>query len=222
LHDSASEAARRGELLFRRPFPELGDRSCASCHIPSDHFIDRRRHDIGTVRAAEAHGRDGSLDTPTLLSSLYTAPYMHDGSQPTLRAVNDWFNESYRLGLSAAELGDLTAYLETVGSGVEAYEDTIHTLAAEMEEYSFFLSTLEFLDSRNERELLDLTLQTVVYEIQAHKWDVQDPTRLPVLDRLAQLLEQGRAALARGDRDTLLRSVDEYHQLYEREKEHLR
>ena len=222
LNEEAPDAAKRGEKTFNRPFTALGDRSCASCHIPSDSFIDRKRHDIGTVRGSDEHSRDGSLDTPTLLSSLYTAPYFHDGSAPTLRAVNDWFNTTYRLGLVEQELVELTTYLETVGHGTEPREDTIHTLEPEMEEFSFFLSTHEFLESRGKRDLMDLNFLTVAYEVRAHKWDVQDPTYLPVLDRLADLMDEAYAANQRGDRNAVQARVAEYRALYESNKEHLR
>ena len=58
----------------------------------------------------------------------------------------DWFDERYDLGLSIAGHRDLTAYLELVGDGVDGYEDTMFTLEAEMEEFSFFLSAFEFFE----------------------------------------------------------------------------
>ena len=222
LNDTAPAAAKRGEKTFHMPFATMGNRSCASCHIPSDNFIDRKRHDIGTVPGAEEHSRDGALDTPTLLSSLYTAPYFHDGSAPTLRAVNEWFNNTYRLGLGEEALADLTAFVEAVGYGLEAYEDTIHTLEAELEEFSFFLSTHEFLDSRGQRQLMDLNFRTVAYELRAHKWDVQDPSFLPVLDQLARLMDEAYDANQRGDRTEVNAKVAEYRALYESNKEHLK
>ncbi|MCZ6507640.1 MAG: cytochrome C, partial [Acidobacteria bacterium] len=189
LTDAASAAAKAGEEIFNREFEQMGGRSCASCHLPSDHFLDRRRHDIDTVAGAEENSRDGALDTPTLLSSLYTAPYFADGSQPTLRSVNEWFNDHYELGLGETELEKLTAYVETVGSGVDAYEDTLHTLEAELEEFSFFLSTYEFLKQRQHSELIAITFKTIALEIRAHKWDVQDPSQMPTLDHMASLMD---------------------------------
>jgi cytochrome c peroxidase len=222
LNDKATVAARRGEKIFGTPFETMGNRSCASCHIPSDNFIDRKRHDIGTVSGAEEHSRDGALDTPTLLSSVYTAPYFHDGRAPTLRAVNEWFNSTYRLGLGEQALGDLTAYVEAVGYGVEAYEDTLHTLEAELEEFSFFLSTHEFLDSRGQRGLMDLNFRTVAYELRAHKWDVQDPGLLPVLDQLARLMDEAYDANQRADRTQVNAKIAEYRALYESNKDQLK
>lgn len=222
LSDEASPAAKRGQTIFNRPFEQMGGRACATCHVPSDNFLDRKRHDIGTVRGSEAGSRDRTLDTPTLLSTRYTAPYFHDGSAPTLRAVNEWFNGHYRLGLSAREIDDLTAYLETVGDGVEPYEDTTHTLEAEMEEFHFFLSAYEFLESKNKPELIRTTFETIAFEIRAHKWDVQDPGYMPVLDRLAGLMDEAHDASLRGDRALVDRKVAEYRDLYRANAEHLR
>ncbi len=222
LKPSAPEAARRGETIFHRPFPQMGGRSCASCHVPSDHFLDRRRHDIGSVRGAGVDSRDRALDTPTLLSARYTAPYFHDGSQPTLRTVIEWFDRRFELGLGEQELEDLTAYVETVGDGGEPYETTMHTLEAEMEEFSFFLSTYEFLQRKERPELIDTTLQTIAGEIRAHKWDIQDDRFLPILDRLAALIDAATDAGRAGDWPTADARVAEYRLLYEQNRENLR
>ena len=222
LNDRASAAAKRGEAIFHRTYSEMGDRSCASCHVPSDHFLDRKRHDIGSASGAEDFSRDSALDTPTLLSARYTAPYFHDGRLATLRDVNVWFNDRYGLGLGSAEIDDLTAYVETVGEGIEAYEDTVHTLEAELEEFSFFLSTYEFLASRRLPELMAVTFETVAYEIRAHKWDLQERQYLPVLDRMADLMDAALDANQRGDDAAVSARVAEYRQLYEEHKEVLR
>ena len=222
LSPEAPEAARRGEELFHRPFEAMGGRSCASCHIPSDHFLDRRRHDIGSVAGTGEHSRDGALDTPTLLGIRYTPPYFHDGSLPSLAAVVDWFDESYSLGLEAAERADLTSYLEVVGDGVDAYEDTVHTLEAELEEFSFFLSTWELLLARGHADLAEMTARTVAFELRAHKWDVQDPSHLPLLEEMAVMMDRAAAAIAGGDPSTATDLVAEYRETYAANAEVLR
>ena len=218
LNGAASAAAHRGEKIFNRPLPGMDGASCADCHVPGANFVDHRRHDLGTVRNAEPYARDGALDTPTLLGIKYTPPYFHDGSQPTLRAVNEWFNTSFEMGLSPSELDDLTAYVETVGSGIDAFEDTIFTLEAEMEEFSFFLSAYEFLSQRNKTDLLAVTFKTIAFEIRAHKWDLQDWTHMPVLDRMARLMDEAAAALAQGDAQRVRALVGEYRQTYEKHR----
>ncbi len=222
LAAGASESAQRGEALFQRPFEGLGGRSCATCHLPSDHFLDRKRHDIGTVAGAAPGSRDGALDTPTLLGARFTAPYFHDGSLPTLESVVEWFDTRFSLGLGPGEVADLVAYLETVGDGVEAYEDTVHTLEAEMEEFGFFLSTWELLESRGRLDLAADAFATVAFEVRAHKWDIQDASYLGVLDRLAELMDEAREAAAAGDAAAAGERVAEYRDLYRENAEYLK
>jgi cytochrome c peroxidase len=221
LNDSASESARRGELIFGRPFERMGGRSCATCHVPSDNFLDRKRHDIGTARGSDPDSRDRALDTPTLLSARFTPPYFHDGSQPTLRAVNQWFNHQYKLGLSETELDDLTAYVETVGDGVESYEGSPYYLAAELEEFAFFLSTYETLERKNKPALITIVFQTIAGELRNHKWELQDTEMIPVMERMAELMDEARAAHERGDPATTAARVAEYRKMYEENAERL-
>jgi len=84
LTDAASDTARRGEVIFNRTYKGLGNRSCASCHVPDGNFLDRQAHNIGSVEQPYQGARTGALDTPTLLGIAHTAPYFHDGSLPTL------------------------------------------------------------------------------------------------------------------------------------------
>jgi len=214
LTATASEAARRGEALFQRPFEAMGGRACATCHVPSDNFLDRKRHDIGSVHGTGEASRDRVLDTPTLLGITHTPPYFHDGSLDTLEEVVRWFDRRYTLELTAAEVADLTAYLETVGDGVEAYEDTLYTLEAELEEFSFFLATYDTLKARGKMELVGITLGTVAQELRFHKWDLQDFTHMPTLDRMVALLEEARAAHEEGDVEALEARLAEYRRVY--------
>jgi hypothetical protein len=135
--------------------------------------------------------------------------------------VNDWFNRNYRLGLTKAQIDDLTAYVETVGDGEEAYEDTTYTLSSEMEEFSFFLSAYETLRARQKPELILATLQTVALEIRAHKWDVQDDRYLPVLDQLAEIMDRAYERGQSGDWPQVDALIAEYLKLYGANKEQL-
>lgn len=221
LTAQATDAARRGEEIFHRPFAQMGGMSCASCHVPSAQFVDHKRHDVGTVRGTAEHSLDRALDTPTLLGTKYTPPYFHDGSAATLRDAVVHFNEHYDLRLTDSELADLTTYVEAVGEGVDAYEDTVHTLEAELEEFSFFLSAYETLKEKGKRELISTTFQTIALEIRAHKWDVQDYAYLPVLDELAGLMDRAYEANEAGDVERVRALVQEYRALYARHAESL-
>ena len=154
------------------------------------------------------------MDTPTLLGIKYTAPYFHDGSQPSLQEVMKWFNEYFNLDLNKAETQDLTAYVETVGGGTDAYEDTSIYLDAEMEEFSFFLSAYEYLKEKNKPELMNITFQTIALEIKNHKGELQDQSYLPVMTQLAQIMDEAMEANIQNKPEEVDLKVAEYRKLY--------
>ena len=214
LLDAQSDAAMRGQTLFKKPFPQMQGMSCASCHIPANNFIDGKRHDIGSVTGATPYSRDGSLDTPTLMSAKYSPPYFHDGSLETLHDVNEWFNNTYSLGLTNDELRDLTTYVEAIASGVDPVEDSMYTLASEMEEFKFFLSAYDYLKQMDRPEVMNVLFQTVALEIDAHKWDAQDQSAMPVLNVLADLMNEAHQENRAGNRLRVDAILDEYRMLY--------
>jgi cytochrome c peroxidase len=63
------------------------------------------------------------LDPPTLLDLWATAPYLHDGSAPTLRAVlvdrNDAAQHGDLSALSDADLDDLVAFLLSLDGSLD-------------------------------------------------------------------------------------------------------
>ncbi len=214
LAETAPETAKRGEMIFNKPFSRMGGMSCASCHIPSANFVDHKRHDIGTVSGYGENSLDRTMDTPTLLSTLWSPPYFHDGSQPTLRSVVDWFDRTYGLNLDENEKEDLTAYLETVGDGIDPYEDTTYYLDAEMEEFYFFLSAYEFLEEKNEQVSINLTFQTIAFEIRNHKWELRDSQYRPILEMMAEIMDEALAANREGNVEEVRTKVAEYRALY--------
>jgi cytochrome c peroxidase len=109
---SASASELRGEAIFNRPFPDRPSMTCATCHVPSGAFVDHQQHDVGT----------GLYKTPTLRGANFNAPYFHDGRFDTYGQVVDYFDDWFRLSLSAAEKADLIAYLNAIGDGDDAFE----------------------------------------------------------------------------------------------------
>ncbi len=128
LGDGAlSPAAIRGRAIFS------GKGNCSICHIGPG-FTDERFHNTGVGWGAGDTGRHdhtgsaedrGRFRTPTLRDVAATAPYMHDGSLPTLEDVVDFYDrgggrnlyldpEIRPLGLSAAEKRDLIAFLHAL------------------------------------------------------------------------------------------------------------
>jgi cytochrome c peroxidase len=120
-------SAKRGFILFN------DKAGCANCHEgPS--LSDFSFHDIGLAKEDDI-GRGRLFPTsvklrhgfkvPTLRDVARRAPYMHDGSIPTLEAVVDAYDTGgvdrpsrsefiHPLGLSLAEKQDLVAFLRTL------------------------------------------------------------------------------------------------------------
>jgi cytochrome c peroxidase len=123
-----SDAAKRGFVLYN------GKANCAGCHA-GWRMTDDGFHDIGIPdqdrgRAGVAPGivqLEHAFKTPTLRNVNRRAPYMHDGSVPTLAAVIDHYDAGFvrrpsldtqmkPLGLTAGEKSDLLAFLDTLTS----------------------------------------------------------------------------------------------------------
>ena len=121
--------AQRGFDLFN------GKARCASCHSGWS-FTDGSFHDIGTATGTDiGRGRffptspalRYAFKTPGLRSVAERAPYMHDGSLPTLEAVIDLYDRGGTarpsrspdirpLGLTGQEKADLIAFLRTLST----------------------------------------------------------------------------------------------------------
>jgi len=153
LTAAAGDAAKRGETLFTREFAGMGGQSCASCHVPSALFADRRLHDVGT----------GIYRTPTLLNADFSAPYFHDGRFPDFAAVVAYFDRQYSLGLSPAEQGDLVAYLKAVGDGEQPFEKA--TPDADLDELLVFSRPLDRAIETGDRDTLSLVIGGISHEM---------------------------------------------------------
>jgi cytochrome c peroxidase len=122
-----NEAAKSGFDLFN------GKANCAACHSGWA-FTDVSFHDVGTARHGDiGRGRlfptsvklQYAFKTPTLRDVARRAPYMHDGSIPTLESVIELYDrggidrpsraeEIHPLGLTSVEKADLVAFLQTL------------------------------------------------------------------------------------------------------------
>lgn len=71
----------RGERVFRSR--SVG---CASCHVPGA-FTDGARHVLLPFGDADLSWRGTDFDTPSLLGLFAGAPYLHDGSAPTIESL---------------------------------------------------------------------------------------------------------------------------------------
>jgi cytochrome c peroxidase len=150
LGDAASAAARRGQMLFNRPFRRDATMSCASCHQPSAAFVDHRVHDVGS---------GGFYKTPTLLNADFNAPYFHDGRYDSYAQVVAHFDRHFDLGLSKTEQADLVAYLDTVGDADAP--TTRNTVQAELDELEAFVTVLDTAIPAHDRAVIEQTVDSV-------------------------------------------------------------
>jgi len=150
LIDAATEAERRGEALFAKPFPHDPTLSCAGCHRPADAFVDHLQHDVGS---------GGFFKTPTLLNANFNAPYFHDGRYTTFDQVVDYFDHEFNLGLAAQDRSDLVAYLRAVGDALQPYDsDGVMTRFKDIQTFSLLLAQAI---NTHDREAVDLAVDTM-------------------------------------------------------------
>jgi len=131
--DAMSASAIRGMDLFN------GAANCKVCHAGFN-FTDESYHNIGVGMAkpkpdlgrfeqTKAESEKGAFKTPTLRNVAETAPYMHDGSEATLRQVvelynkggvaNTWLSKEIKaLNLSPTQVDDLVAFLNALSGDV--------------------------------------------------------------------------------------------------------
>ncbi|MFO0750931.1 MAG: c-type cytochrome [Myxococcota bacterium] len=121
--DGLTPEQARGKAIF-----ESAEAACTRCHRLDQRLTDGLEHDVGTAsdldRARAVAERDAGIDprpaglfnTPSLQGLFYTAPYLHDGSAPTLADVLE--RTKTTMGdtshLTPDERAALIAYLQTL------------------------------------------------------------------------------------------------------------
>ena len=128
--DALTGSARRGFVVFRTRA------RCTTCHagpLLSDEgfhntgvaWRDGTVVDEGRYRVTHSPADRGAFKTPTLREIARTAPYMHDGSFPTLESVVEFYDgggranpgldrEVRRLNLSPGDKKDLVTFLQAL------------------------------------------------------------------------------------------------------------
>jgi cytochrome c peroxidase len=154
LIGNINEAERRGEALFRKPFPHDPDLSCAGCHVPSGAFVDHQQHDVGS---------GGLFKTPTLRNADFNAPYFHDGRFDNYGQVVGHFDRVFDLGLSAQDRQDLVAYLTAVGDGMLPYEHD--GAGASLKEINGFITVLAVAIPAGDKDVVSLAVDTIGNEL---------------------------------------------------------
>jgi cytochrome c peroxidase len=136
--DVISDQAKEGLKLF------IGKAGRSSCHQISSSFasftdysfhsigigfVDGRYLDRGRFEVSHDPSDEGAFKTPSLRNVALRAPYMHDGSMRSLLEVIQYYNRGAEnldrkirpLGLSATEITELIAFLESLTSPVATY-----------------------------------------------------------------------------------------------------
>lgn len=128
-----TESALRGREIFY-----LAETGCATCH-KGPAFTDQLIHNVGTG-TAPSEKKGPFFDTPTLRGLLKTAPYLHDGSADSLRAVLTTSNSEDLHGftsqLSEGELDDLVSFLESLPIDSSQLPDTSNNCSLTMPDQS--------------------------------------------------------------------------------------
>jgi cytochrome c peroxidase len=154
LIGNLNEAERRGEALFKKPFPHDPNLSCAGCHVPSGAFVDHQQHDVGS---------GGLFKTPTLRNADFNAPYFHDGRFDNYGQVVGHFDRVFDLGLSTQDRQDLVAYLTAVGDGMLPYEHD--GAGASLKEINGFITVLAVAIPAGDKGVVSLAVDTIGNEL---------------------------------------------------------
>ena len=154
LIGNTSESERRGEVLFRKPFPHDPNLSCAGCHVPSGAFVDHQQHDVGS---------GGLFKTPTLRNADFNAPYFHDGRFDDYAQVVGHFDRVFDLGLSTQDRQDIVAYLTAVGDAMLPYEHD--GAGASLKEIDGFTTVLGVAIPAGDKEVVSLAVDTIGNEL---------------------------------------------------------
>jgi cytochrome c peroxidase len=194
LTGQVSDAERRGEALFLKPFPHDSGLSCAGCHVPSAAFVDHLQHDVGS---------GGLFKTPTLRNADFNAPYFHDGRYDSYDQVVAHFDSVFNLGLSAQDRHDLVAYLTAVGDGMQPYEH--EGAGAVLKEINDFAIVLGTAIPANDKEIIALAVDTIGSELR--ELTERYPDRKDTSVSGGQQ-ERGLARLALKDMVLALRRID--------------
>lgn len=99
-----SESARRGQAVFNKA-------GCSACHS-GPLSTNLQEYDVGTGAGME---KDREFDTPTLVETWRTAPYLYDGRAATIKEVVTTYNSGDKHGhtsdLSESEIEDLAEFV---------------------------------------------------------------------------------------------------------------
>ena len=100
LNGDLSDLATEGKKVFE----SVG---CVHCH-PAPYFTDRKTHEIGDMSDFD---RQKNWDTPTLIETWRTGPYLHDGRCATMKDVFKVEKHGIWKEIADAEIEALVEYV---------------------------------------------------------------------------------------------------------------
>jgi len=132
---AVADVVKQGDALF------FGKADCSRCHL-GQNFTDsafhnlgvgwdsrtRKLKDVGRFAVTKADHDRGAFKTPTLRDVTRHAPYMHDGSVPTLRAVVELYNKG---GIPNPHLDRKIRPLRLTGDEIDALVKFMEALEGE-------------------------------------------------------------------------------------------
>lgn len=123
-------AQKRGKMVFYREYDNFGneipvDNRCFTCH-PPPYFTNMEMTDVGTLSETDD---PMMFDVPQLTNIYESAPYLHDGSAPTLEELWTAFNDEDKHGVGndmmKDQLNDLVEYLKSIRDASHYMNDTM-------------------------------------------------------------------------------------------------
>ena len=199
LNDLAPAAARRGEALFQKPFAQMNNRSCASCHMPDSHFTDNRVHNIGSAGEGlwqrQRRLRHADPAERQLHRTLFPRRLAGD-------AWATWSPGSISASRSASAPSSAPISPPISRSSAPARRPTRSSMTrtrrsgSMADELSVFLSTLDTLIPAQDQVAADLVLRTVAADLAADASVMTNRAAVAKAHELADRLWQLRDAVA--------------------------
>jgi DNA-binding beta-propeller fold protein YncE len=100
VNGELSAAASKGRTVFENS-------GCAECH-PAPLYTDQKKHHMGVSGSTD---HQNSWDTPTLIETWRTGPYLHDGRCATMKEVFDQELHGLEAPLAEEQLNQLVSYV---------------------------------------------------------------------------------------------------------------
>lgn len=136
--NSKFDLVQSGEQVFSAPEKlgfDLFNQYCKSCHTPplfmSNTFESNgfplKYGEIGRMLVTQNKHDEGKLAVPTLRNLTYTAPYMHDGSIPTLEEVmNHYSTVSSNPGFGNSSIKQMKHFTAAEKSAIISFLKTLN------------------------------------------------------------------------------------------------